>query len=226
MIWSGRKALATIAKELYAIDCDCGQVRKPGLNILELLRENQMGEDTAIPSELEAVVNTTKGMIRLRLFPNETPLSVLNFVNLARRGYYNGLKFHRVIEDFMVQGGDPTGTGTGGPGYQFKDEFSPRLRHDGPGTLSMANSGPDSNGSQFFITHKETAWLDRKHSVFGKVVSGQEVVDAIRQGDLMTGVIVEGDTSALYEKHDKQLAKWNKTLDEKFPRIRASSAVS
>ncbi len=185
-----------------------------------------MGEETAIPSELEAVVKTTKGVIRLRLFPTEAPLSVLNFVNLARRGYYNGLKFHRVIEDFMIQGGDPTGTGTGGPGYQFKDEFSPRLRHDGPGILSMANSGPDSNGSQFFITHKETAWLDRKHSVFGKVVTGQEVVDAIRQGDLMTEVSVQGDTSALYEKHDKQLAKWNKMLDEKFPRTKAASAVS
>lgn len=185
-----------------------------------------MGEDTAIPNELEAVVSTLKGVIRLRLFPNEAPLTVLNFVNLAERGYYDGLKFHRVIENFMIQGGDPTGTGTGGPGYQFKDEFSSRLRHDGPGVLSMANSGPDSNGSQFFITHKETTWLDRKHSVFGKVNAGQVVVDAIRQGDLMTGVTVEGDTSALYEKHDKQLAKWNKTLDEKFPRTRASSAVS
>ncbi len=183
-----------------------------------------MGEDTAIPGELAAVMNTSKGAIRLRLFPNEAPLTVLNFVNLAKRGYYNGLKFHRVIENFMIQGGDPTGTGSGGPGYQFKDEFSPRLKHDGPGVLSMANSGPDSNGSQFFITHKETSWLDRKHSVFGKVTTGQSVVDAVKQGDSISSVTIEGDPSALFEKHDKQLAKWNKTLDEKFPRLQAASA--
>jgi len=197
---------------------------RPGLDIVVRSWENAMGEDTAIRNELVAVVNTTKGAIRLQLFPNEAPLSVLNFVNLAKRGYYDGLKFHRVIADFMVQGGDPTGTGTSGPGYQFKDEFSPRLRHDGPGVMSMANSGPDSNGSQFFITHKETSWLDRKHSVFGKVIAGQEVVDAIKQGDVMTSVTIEGDTSGLFDKHDKQLAKWNKTLDEKFPQTRAAAA--
>ena len=183
-----------------------------------------MGEDTAIPNELVAVVNMVKGAVRVRLFPNEASLTVLNFVNLAKRGYYDGLKFHRVIADFMVQGGDPSGTGTSGPGYQFKDEFSPRLRHDGPGVMSMANSGPDSNGSQFFITHKETGWLDRKHSVFGKVIAGQEVVDAIKQGDVMTSVTIEGDTSALFEKHDKQLVKWNKVLDERFPQTRAAAA--
>lgn len=197
---------------------------RAGLDIVVRSWENVMGEDTTIPNELVAVVNTTKGAIRLRLFPDEAPLTVLNFVNLAKRGYYDGLKFHRVIADFMLQGGDPTGTGTSGPGYQFKDEFSPRLRHDGPGVMSMANSGPDSNGSQFFITHKDTSWLDRKHSVFGKVIAGQEVVDAIKQGDVMTSVTIEGDASALFEKHDKQLAKWNRTLDEKFPRTRAEPA--
>jgi len=197
---------------------------RPGLDIVVRSWENAMGEDTAIRNELGAVVNTTKGAIRLQLFPNEAPLSVLNFVNLAKRGYYDGLKFHRVIADFMIQGGDPTGTGTSGPGYQFKDVFSPRLRHDGPGVMSMANSGPDSNGSQFFITHKETSWLDRKHSVFGKVIAGQEVVDAVKQGDVMTSVTIEGDASALFEKHDKQLGKWNKTLDEKFPQTRAAAA--
>jgi len=185
-----------------------------------------MGEETAISNELVAVVNTTKGEIRLRLFPNEAPTTVLNFVNLAQRGYYDGLKFHRVIENFMIQGGDPTGTGTGGPGYQFKDEFSPRLRHDGPGVLSMANSGPDSNGSQFFITYKDTGWLDRRHSVFGKVISGQEVVDAIGQGDVMSSVTIEGDACGLFEKHDKQLAKWNKVLDERFPRTRTASPAA
>ena len=185
-----------------------------------------MGEDHAIPTELAAVIHTDKGDIRVRLFPNEVPLTVANFVNLARRGYYDGIKFHRVIDDFMVQGGDPTGTGTGGPGYQFRDEFSPRLKHDGPGVLSMANAGPDTNGSQFFITHKETTWLDRRHSVFGRVVEGQEVVNALRQGDTMTGITIEGDPAALLDKQDKQLAKWNKTLDERFPKLRAVPAAT
>jgi len=185
-----------------------------------------MGEDHAIPSELAAVIHTSKGDIHLRLFPGEAPLTVANFVNLARRGYYDGLKFHRVIEDFMVQGGDPTGTGTGGPGYQFRDEFSPRLKHDGAGVLSMANSGPDTNGSQFFITHKETAWLDRRHSIFGRVSDGQNVVDKIRQGDVMKGVTIEGDTVALLDKQEKQIAKWNKTLDERFPKLRAAPATT
>ncbi len=183
-----------------------------------------MGEDHAIPSDLAAVIHTAKGDIRLQLFPNEAPLTVANFVNLARRGYYDGLKFHRVIDDFMVQGGDPTGTGTGGPGYQFRDEFSPRLKHDGPGVLSMANSGPDTNGSQFFITHKETAWLDRRHSVFGRVLEGQDVVSAIRQGDVMKRVTIEGDSSALLDKQEKQIAKWNKSVDERFPKLRPAPA--
>ena len=173
--------------------------------------------------ELHAVLTTDKGKIRVALLPNEAPLTVANFVNLAQRGYYDGLTFHRVIADFMVQGGDPTGTGTGGPGYQFRDEFSAKALHDGPGTVSMANSGPGTNGSQFFITYGETAWLDRKHSVFGKVASGQDVVDAIVQGDAMTSITIEGDASALLDKNEKQVAKWNKTLDREFPVTKVAS---
>ena len=176
--------------------------------------------------ELKAVVCTPKGEIRIQLFPNDAPLTVANFTNLALRGYYDGLKFHRVIENFMIQGGDPTGTGRGGPGYQFRDEFHAKLKHDGPGVLSMANSGPDTNGSQFFITHVETSWLDRRHSVFGKVISGQEVVSEVRQGDAMAAVSIEGDASALLEKFDKQLAKWNKTLDGEFPSLRPAPQTS
>lgn len=176
-----------------------------------------MADECEPCSDLSAQLVTSKGTIRLKLFPNEAPLTVLNFVNLARRGFYDGLKFHRVIDNFMIQGGDPNGTGTGGPGYQFRDEFHSKLRHDAPGTVSMANAGPDSNGSQFFITHTATAWLDRKHSIFGKVAEGQEIVDATRQGDMIKTVQIEGDPSALFEKHDKQVAKWNKTLDEKYP---------
>jgi len=123
------------------------------------------------------------GTITLVLWPDKSPLSVANFLEYLRSGHYDGTIFHRVIPDFMIQGGDPLGNGTGGPGYTFADEFDDSLRHDGPGVLSMANSGPGTNGSQFFITHKATPWLDGAHSVFGRVVRGQEVVDAIRQGD-------------------------------------------
>lgn len=146
-----------------------------------------------------AKITTKKGEILIRLTYKETPGTVGNFVSLAEgnlensvrpqgKPYYDGLKFHRVISDFMVQGGDPTGTGSGGPGYQFDDEFHPDLKHDAPGVLSMANAGPGTNGSQFFITHVETPWLDNNHTVFGKVVEGQEVVDEIAQGDLMEKV--------------------------------------
>ena len=137
-------------------------------------------------NDLTAIFKTTKGVIRVTLFPEEAPLAVANLVNLAQRGYYDGLKFHRVIANFMIQGGDPLGTGTGGPGYQFADEFSPLRRHDSAGTLSMANSGPRTNGSQFFITHGPTPHLDDVHTVYGKVSSGQDVVDAIAQNDVMS----------------------------------------
>jgi peptidyl-prolyl cis-trans isomerase A (cyclophilin A) len=125
------------------------------------------------------VIETTKGRIVAELYEAETPITVANFIKLAKDGFYNGILFHRVIPGFMIQTGDPKGDGTGGPNYTFKDEFSPNLKHDGPGVLSMANSGPNTNGSQFFITLAATPWLDGKHSVFGRVVEGQSVVDAI-----------------------------------------------
>ncbi len=137
-----------------------------------------------------ATIETPRGTIKLELFYDKAPKTVANFEKLANSKFYDGLKFHRVISDFMIQGGDPTGTGCGGPGYQFEDEFHPDLRHDGPGTLSMANAGPNTNGSQFFITHVACPWLDDHHSVFGKVLEGQDVVNAIRQGDKMTTVRV------------------------------------
>jgi peptidyl-prolyl cis-trans isomerase B (cyclophilin B) len=171
-----------------------------------------MSNDSQSSNDLVAVFNTAKGDIRVMLFPDEAPVTVANFVNLATRGYYNGLKFHRVIANFMVQGGDPTGTGMGGPGYNFGDEFSPLRRHDSAGVLSMANAGPGTNGSQFFITHGPTPHLDGKHSVFGKVSSGQEVVDAIAQNDVMTTVTIEGDASALLEAQAAHVDGWNKVL--------------
>ena len=128
--------------------------------------------------------------IKVKLHADKTPKTVANFEKLAKEGFYNGLKFHRVIDNFMVQTGCPQGTGTGGPGYKFADEFHPDLKHSGPGVLSMANAGPNTNGSQFFITHVATPWLDGKHSVFGQVIEGQNVVNAVKQGDIMKSVTV------------------------------------
>jgi cyclophilin family peptidyl-prolyl cis-trans isomerase len=140
--------------------------------------------------DLYARMKTTEGTMVLLLEEKRAPKTVANFEKLAKQGFYNGLKFHRVIENFMIQTGCPQGAGTGGPGYKFADEFHPTLKHTGPGILSMANSGPNTNGSQFFITHVATPWLDGKHSVFGQVVEGLDVVNAIKQGDVMKSVQV------------------------------------
>lgn len=162
-------------------------------------------------NEITAKIATKKGEIEIKLFATQTPITVANFVNLAKRGYYNGLKFHRVIADFMVQGGDPTGSGAGGPGYRFADEIVKELKHDKPGILSMANAGPGTNGSQFFITHVPCPWLDGKHTVFGEVIKGQDIVDAIAQGDLMDSVEIYGDAETLLAGV-KQVAEWNEVL--------------
>ena len=140
-----------------------------------------------------ATIETNKGVIRLELHDDRAPKTVANFEKLAGEGFYDGLFFHRVIPNFMIQTGCPQGTGTGGPGYQFEDEFDASLRHDRAGILSMANAGPNTNGSQFFITHGPTPHLDGKHSVFGVVLEGQDVVDAIEQGDTMEKVSVVDD---------------------------------
>jgi peptidyl-prolyl cis-trans isomerase B (cyclophilin B) len=139
-----------------------------------------------------ATITTTKGAIKVELFTEQAPKTTGNFIKLAREGFYDGLSFHRVIADFMIQGGCPLGTGTGGPGYQFDDEPGAlALPHDGPGRLSMANAGPNTNGSQFFITHVATPWLDGKHGIFGQVLEGQDVVDSIAQGDKMESISIE-----------------------------------
>jgi peptidyl-prolyl cis-trans isomerase B (cyclophilin B) len=164
---------------------------------------------------LQAIFDTSKGPIRINLIPDRAPVTVANFVNLARRGFYDGLKFHRVIADFMVQGGCPLGTGTGGPGYRFEDECCAKLRHDRAGRLSMANAGAGTNGSQFFITHVPTPWLDDAHTIFGEVQgeADQVVVDDIAQGDVITSVQIEGDAEQLLASLADRLADWNETLD-------------
>jgi len=173
-------------------------------------------ENQGFPMTINVTMNTNRGPIHLRLHDDKTPVTVASFVNLVRRGYYDGLSFHRVIADFMIQGGCPEGSGRGGPGYRFEDEFNPSLRHDKPGVLSMANAGPRTNGSQFFITHGATPWLDGKHSVFGEIVgpADQAVVDAIRQGDVIEKVILEGDVDALLAAQADRVKEWNAVLDQ------------
>ena len=164
-------------------------------------------------NDVSAVMHTSKGDIKIRLFAAKTPVTVANFVNLAKKGYYDGLTFHRVIPDFMIQGGCPNGSGTGGPGYRFEDECTPELKHDAPGKLSMANAGPGTNGSQFFITHVETSWLDGRHTVFGEVLdaSDQEVVDSIAVDDTIVSIDLENEDAVLEHQADRVTA-WNEVL--------------
>ena len=162
---------------------------------------------------VNAVLKTSKGDIKLQLFADKAPVTVANFVNLAKRGYYDGLTFHRVIPNFMIQGGCPHGTGTGGPGYRFEDECTPSLKHDAPGKLSMANAGPGTNGSQFFITHVATPWLDGRHTVFGAIIddSDQAVVDGIEMGDTIVSVELAGEQVVL-DSQAERINAWNQVL--------------
>ena len=160
---------------------------------------------------LIANFDTSRGLIKVELFADKAPLTVANFVNLVKHGFYDGLAFHRVIADFMIQGGCPEGSGRGGPGYRFEDETKNGVRHE-RGVLSMANAGPNTNGSQFFITHIKTDWLDGKHTVFGKVIEGLEVVDSVAGGDAINSVKIEGDASALLAAKADRVTEWNRHL--------------
>ena len=163
---------------------------------------------------MEAHIHTSKGTIKLNLFDDLAPITVANFINLSNRGYYDNLIFHRVINDFMIQGGCPLGTGTGGPGYNFPDEFHPDLKHDSPGILSMANAGPGTNGSQFFITHVETPWLDNNHTVFGSAIDDESLdnINNIVQGDTIQSIEIIGQMSS-DKKIDDYIKSWNSVLD-------------
>jgi peptidyl-prolyl cis-trans isomerase B (cyclophilin B) len=167
-------------------------------------------------SDLIANIATARGTIHVKLFPKEAPMTVANFVNLAQRKFYDGLTFHRVIPDFMIQGGCPEGSGRGGPGYRFEDEVDTGLRHR-RGVISMANAGPGTNGSQFFITHVPTPHLDGKHTVFGEVVGpeDQAIVDAVRAGEKIGSITITGDAQPVLDQMSSRLVRWNETLDQK-----------
>ena len=169
--------------------------------------------------KMKVKIMTEKGDININLLPEKSPVTVANFVNLAKKGYYDGLKFHRVIDNFMAQGGDPTGTSAGGPGYQFEDEVDNGLNFSKSGKLAMANAGPGTNGSQFFITTVPTEWLNGNHTIFGEVVSDDDlkVVKKLSNGDVMKKVVVEGDVDAFLKTQKNRVDSWNKILKQNFP---------
>ena len=189
----------------------------PTLAVLALafagLTGPNQAQETKTVSDINIVIKTNKGNIEGVIYASKTPLNAANFLNLAKRGYYDGITFHRVIPNFMIQGGDPTGSGRGGPGYKFEDEIAPGLKHDKPGIFSMANAGPGTNGSQFFITHVPTPHLDGKHAIFGSVTKGQDVVNAIAGGDKIESIEIKDSTDTLFDKMKDKLAEWNKILD-------------
>ena len=166
-------------------------------------------------SDIKITVHTTQGDIDATMFSSKVPITTANFLNLAKRGYYDGISFHRVIANFMIQGGDPTGSGSGGPGYKFLDEIDRTLKHSKAGIFSMANAGPNTNGSQFFITHQATPHLDGRHAVFGEVTKGQDVVNKIKQGDKITSITIHDDTTALFESEKDNVEHWNSILDRR-----------
>lgn len=208
------------AEKKEAVD----EVKEKKEEVMEIKTVNKSADATQKKEDVQmsekkdviASIETSKGTINVKLFTEEVPLTTANFINLILNGYYDGLNFHRVIDNFMVQAGCPFGTGTGGPGYTFADEFKADLRHDKGGILSMANAGPGTNGSQFFITHVETPWLDNRHSVFGAVVSEKDmdVVNSIVQGDVIVKVTVSGDYQTLLDSQKEEVESWNQTLAE------------
>lgn len=172
------------------------------------------------PKELYATIDTTRGTMVFQLYQLVAPLTVANFVNLATRGFYDGLTFHRVVQDFMAQGGDSAGDGSGGPGYQFEDEIVRRLNQEG--ILAMANAGRNTNGSQFFITHQATPHLNGAHTVFGLIHSGKEVIRQIRVGDRINSITIQGDPMPVLQRNRDRLLLWNRTLDQNFPNLKPS----
>ena len=228
---------------IFTLNASCNSSKKQKKNLITKAEKSMTTKDD---SEIYAILNTSKGTIKIKLFFQKTPVTVANFISLAEgtndtvsqefkgKKYYNGIKFHRVIKDFMIQGGDPTGTGSGSPGYKFKDEIVENLKHDSPGVLSMANAGPGTNGSQFFITHKETPWLDGLHTVFGKVVSGQDIVDSIEQGDEIVNISIERNglkarsfnASEIFSNHFKDEEQRKNDEEKKLKKLKENVSES
>jgi peptidyl-prolyl cis-trans isomerase B (cyclophilin B) len=190
------------------------------MKILPMLLTSLLLSGNVVAQQLQALIDTSKGVIAVELNPRAAPTTVASFVNLAMRGFYDGLTFHRVERNFMSQGGDPLGNGTGGPGYRFSGETV--LHHNRPGVISMANSGPGTDGSQFFITHVATPHLDGLHSVFGRVTDGLDAVYEIRRGDIINSIAIVGDPAPVLERKRVQLEEWNAALDENFPELQPS----
>ncbi len=182
--------------------------------LLGLTSQLVSATDTGSMQDIRIILTTNKGVIEGTLHPSKAPVTVANFLNLAKRGYYDNLTFHRVIPDFMIQGGDPTGTGRGGPGYRFEDEVRSGLKHDKPGIFSMANAGSGTNGSQFFITHVPTPWLDGKHTVFGHVTKGQDVVNSIAGDDKIQKIEILDPVDDLFAAQKSRIDEWNTILDK------------
>ena len=174
-------------------------------------------------TDIQATIHTAKGEIPIILYADKTPITVANFVNLAKRGFYSPNQFHRVVPNFVIQGGCPTGNGTGNPGYRFADEFDASLRHNQAGILSMANAGPGTNGSQFFITLDATPHLDNRHSVFG-LATDMTVVNQITQDDVITSIEIHDDISPLLEQQKDHIEQWNQAIDHAFPNLQKESA--
>ena len=210
------KLWALVSAFFFVVSCS-GKT-KPSLEMVSTMEpseenQEQVAEEPDEIGEIGVIIKTSKGEINVTLFANKTPVTVTSFLNLAKHGYYDGLVFHRVIDNFMIQGGDPEGTGMGGPGYNFEDEFHPSLRHDSAGILSMANPGRrNMNGSQLFITHTKPPWLDDKHSVFGRVTGSMSVVNAIKQGDTIESIEILDSTDKLFDVMSRRIEEWNRYL--------------
>ena len=206
--------LPVAAASLMFSACDDKEKAETGNGKPEKNEATPAPDAPAEITDVNIVMKTSKGDIEAVIYATKTPMTAANFLNLAEKDYYDGITFHRVIPNFMIQGGDPEGSGRGGPGYRFADEFDPSLKHTGPGIFSMANAGPGTNGSQFFITHVATPHLDGKHSVFGKVTKGQDIVNAIERGDVITDIEVKDPTAALFAAQKTNLDEWNSKLEK------------
>ena len=172
--------------------------------------------------DIRATISTSQGDLNFYLYPEVAPIAVANFINLSKRGYYDDMKFHRYVENFMVQGGDPTGTGTGGPGYFFQDEFSEWLDFYQPGMLAMANAGPNTNGSQFFITKAPAEWLNKRHTVFGELIADEDmqVLLKLEKNDVIKGITFTGPVDKLLNRYKTKISEWDTVLDKNFPNLK------